>query len=283
MYCATFYGSFFLYRATPCNNGSYDATAGPVFSAKTAAAFAAVAAAASASAAASHNSSTGRAGTSINDVSSSTPQMCKANSTSTPFVAAKAPAAAAAANDKDDEDEDLENFSLSLRGEKRKRHHDRLSAACFVETGNGDSPSCAKSRRLRVSELNVSRYAEEFLELDTANKTRGKYGDVKIVRHRLDGMVYAVKITRNRIQRGGSTNQERAVMNEVFAHAAIVKHKHIVRYYNSWVENGRVYLQTEFCGGGTLADMIKIRKRQGRHFKERELRKLALSMAKALK
>ena len=151
--------------------------------------------------------------------------MCKANSTSTPFVMA----ADDKREDNDDED-DLEGFSLHLRGatgEKRKRH--RLSHhQPFVDC---DSPSAnpSKSRRLRVSELNVSRYAEEFLELDTANKTRGKYGDVKIVRHRLDGMVYAVKITRNRFG-GGSTNQERAVMNEIFAHAAIVKHKHIVRY-----------------------------------------------------
>lgn len=29
-------------------------------------------------------------------------------------------------------------------------------------------------------------------------------------------------------------------MNEVFAHAAIMKHKHVVRYYNSWVEKGQV-------------------------------------------
>ena len=49
------------------------------------------------------------------------------------------------------------------------------------------------------------------------------------------------------------------------------------------MENERVYLQTEFCGGGTLADLIKQKKKQGKHFKERELRKLALSMAKALK
>ncbi len=29
-------------------------------------------------------------------------------------------------------------------------------------------------------------------------------------------------------------------MNEVFAHAALIKHKHVVRYYNSWVEKGQV-------------------------------------------
>ena len=32
-------------------------------------------------------------------------------------------------------------------------------------------------------------------------------------------------------------------MNEVFAHAALMKHKHVVRYYNSWVEKGQVSSQ----------------------------------------
>ena len=53
-------------------------------------------------------------------------------------------------------------------------------------------------------------------------------------------------------------------MNEVFAHAALMKHKHIVRYYNSWVESGRVYIQNEYCEGGSLADVLKERKEQNR-------------------
>ena len=46
-------------------------------------------------------------------------------------------------------------------------------------------------------------------------------------------------------------------MNEVFAHSALIKHKHVVRYYNSWVENGRVYIQNEYCEGGSLAAKIE--------------------------
>ena len=45
-------------------------------------------------------------------------------------------------------------------------------------------------------------------------------------------------------------------MNEVFAHSALIKHKHVVRYYNSWVESGRVYIQNEFCEGGSLGNRI---------------------------
>jgi len=47
-------------------------------------------------------------------------------------------------------------------------------------------------KRIRVSDLHTPRYSEEFFELaDVAN---GQYGQVKIVRHRLDGMVYAIKV-----------------------------------------------------------------------------------------
>ena len=37
-----------------------------------------------------------------------------------------------------------------------------------------------------------------------------------------------------------NSHDEKMAMNEVFAHAALMKHKHVVRYYNSWVEKGQV-------------------------------------------
>lgn len=72
-------------------------------------------------------------------------------------------------------------------------------------------------------------------------------------------------------------------MNEVFAHAALMKHKHIVRYYNSWVESGRVYIQNEYCEGGSLADVLKERKEQNRYFSEAELKRILVHVAKGLR
>ena len=77
-------------------------------------------------------------------------------------------------------------------------------------------------------------------------------------------------------------------MNEVFAHSALIKHKHVVRYYNSWVENGRVYIQNEFCEGGALSsriDELRIAKQNTRakkEFPECELKKILLHAAKGL-
>ena len=71
-------------------------------------------------------------------------------------------------------------------------------------------------------------------------------------------------------------------MNEVFAHSALMKHKHVVRYYNSWVENGRIYIQNEFCEGGSLAAKIDELRQTGKRFSESELKKILLHVAKGL-
>ena len=38
-------------------------------------------------------------------------------------------------------------------------------------------------------------------------------------------------------------------MNEVYAHAVLGKHPHVVRYYSAWAENDHMYIQNEFCNG----------------------------------
>ena len=48
------------------------------------------------------------------------------------------------------------------------------------------------SKRLKVSDINISRYHEEFLELSEI--ASGVFGEVMVARHRLDGMVYAIKV-----------------------------------------------------------------------------------------
>ena len=82
----------------------------------------------------------------------------------------------------------------------------------------------------------VFRYQEEFLELSEI--ASGEFGVVKQARHRLDGIVYAVKVTKKSLRM--NSRDEKVAMNEVFAHAALIKHKNVVRYYNSWVEKGSV-------------------------------------------
>eukprot|EP00094_Tigriopus_californicus_P013889 TCALIF_13444-PA protein Name:"Similar to wee1-b Wee1-like protein kinase 1-B (Xenopus laevis)" AED:0.47 eAED:0.48 QI:0/0.25/0/0.6/0.75/0.8/5/0/449 len=129
-------------------------------------------------------------------------------------------------------------------------------------------PSKCKSGSVSTT----SRYDDEFMEIKQLGN--GSFGQVKIVRHRLDGCIYVVKIT--------GTTQDRAVMNEVFAHAALMKHKHIVRYYNSWIEKGRIFIQNEFCEGGSLDKLITKKVVGQKKFTENELKRILFHLSKGL-
>merc|ERR1719323_1187326 len=141
-----------------------------------------------------------------------------------------------------------------------------------------DRHSPLPTKRVRVSDINITRYQEEFLEL--AEIASGEFGVVKKARHRLDGMIYAIKVSKKAIRK--NSHDEKMAMNEVFAHAALMKHKHVVRYYNSWVENGAIYIQNEYCEGGSLQRKIEENRRTGTKFNESELRRILGHVAKGL-
>ena len=46
-------------------------------------------------------------------------------------------------------------------------------------------------------------------------------------------------------------------MNEVYAHAVLGKHQHVVRYYSAWAENDYMFIQNEYCNG-KCSSLIKI-------------------------
>ena len=108
----------------------------------------------------------------------------------------------------------------------------------------------------------------------------GEFGVVKKARHRLDGMVYAIKMTKKPLK--DNTRSEKTAMKEIFAGAAMMKHKHVVRYYNSWVEAGTVFIQNEFCDGGSLGSLIEAARAEGRVFSEAELRRMLRDIAAGL-
>jgi len=135
------------------------------------------------------------------------------------------------------------------------------------------------AKRLRVSDMSITRYQEEFLEI--AKVASGQFGMVVKARHKLDGIVYAIKITKKNLR--ANSLDERMAMNEVFAHAALMKNKYVVRYFNSWVERGQIYIQNEFCDGGSLDQKLADASQDGRVFSEEELHRLLLHIGKGLK
>lgn len=92
--------------------------------------------------------------------------------------------------------------------------------------------------------------------------------------------MYAIKMTKKPLK--DNSRSEQTAMREVFAGAAMMKHKHIVRYYNSWVEAGLVFIQNEFCDGGSLQALIDQQRQDGTHFREPEMRRMVVHIGKGL-
>jgi len=146
----------------------------------------------------------------------------------------------------------------------------------------------ASSKRVKVSDISITRYMEEFLEVEEISS--GDFGSIRKAHHRLDGIVYAVKVTKLRgvitstpkLTKKVNMSDEMVGMNEVFAHASLMNHKHVVTYYNSWVENGQVYIQSEYCEGGSLASQIEEFRKRRRFFTETELKKMVVDVTKGL-
>eukprot|EP00516_Mucochytrium_quahogii_P000512 CAMPEP_0203753266 /NCGR_PEP_ID=MMETSP0098-20131031/7057_1 /ASSEMBLY_ACC=CAM_ASM_000208 /TAXON_ID=96639 /ORGANISM=" , Strain NY0313808BC1" /LENGTH=602 /DNA_ID=CAMNT_0050643783 /DNA_START=488 /DNA_END=2296 /DNA_ORIENTATION=- len=111
-----------------------------------------------------------------------------------------------------------------------------------------------KDRKEAKIAKHFSRFQEEF-------ETRGvlgggTFGTVYLCKNRLDGCMYAVKVTKQRFK--GKADRER-VLKEVYALAALCnseENNHIVRYFSAFVEDGRLYIQTELCER-SLQDMIR--------------------------
>ncbi|CAK9029593.1 Wee1-like protein kinase (Wee1A kinase) [Durusdinium trenchii] len=99
-----------------------------------------------------------------------------------------------------------------------------------------------------------SRFKEEFEEQGILGG--GTFGTVYKCKNRLDGCMYAVKVTKQRFK--GRADRER-VLKEVYALSALCNaedNPHIVRYFSAFVEDGRLYIQTELCDM-SLQDMIR--------------------------
>ncbi|XP_050664678.1 wee1-like protein kinase [Leptidea sinapis] len=117
-------------------------------------------------------------------------------------------------------------------------------------TSQGNISPQQPAKRLRES--NISRYNVEFVELDVIGC--GQFGRVARCVNKLDGCVYALKRSLRPV--AGSA-EERAALTEVYAHAALGVHPHVVRYYSAWAEDDHMIIQNEFCDGGSLQQLLE--------------------------
>ncbi|XP_050420774.1 wee1-like protein kinase [Adelges cooleyi] len=101
-----------------------------------------------------------------------------------------------------------------------------------------------------IYDLQTSRFNEEF-RMDDFIATGG-FGEVYKCTNLMDGIAYAIKKTKKTVYK----SQEYFIRKEVYAHSVIGRHPNIVSYFTAWHERGHIYIQTEFCNGGTLERMI---------------------------
>uniref|UniRef100_A0A2K6TPR0 Wee1-like protein kinase n=1 Tax=Saimiri boliviensis boliviensis TaxID=39432 RepID=A0A2K6TPR0_SAIBB len=143
------------------------------------------------------------------------------------------------------------------------------------EEGKGGLPA----KRCVLRETNMaSRYEKEFLEVEKIGV--GEFGSVYKCIKRLDGCVYAIKRSMKTL---AELSSENLALHEVYAHAVLGHHPHVVRYYSSWVEDDHMIIQSEYCNGGSLQVAISENTKFHNHFQEPKLKDILLQISLGLK
>ncbi|ESO02569.1 hypothetical protein HELRODRAFT_106737 [Helobdella robusta] len=169
---------------------------------------------------------------------------------------------------------DLKNSHLRS-GTKRCR--EQVDSSPVNLDSSLDESNQQPQKKLALRSMNTSRFKKEFHMMSRIGD--GHFGSVFQCLNRLDGCTYAIK--RSNKQVVGSVFENNAI-NEVYAHAVLGKHPHIIGYYSSWVEQDRLFIQNEYCNGGSLSNVLRQDRLNNCVFSERQLSALLYQVSDGL-
>ena len=141
------------------------------------------------------------------------------------------------------------------------------------DESNAAAEATTSSSRRPATTVQLARYRLEFKEVALIGT--GGFSTVTRAVSRLDGATYAIKRTSRPLTTPGD---QKVALFEVQSMAVMAAHPHVVRYFGAWLEDDRLFIQLEFCSGGTLADKLA----SGSLMPSDALGKLMRSMALAL-
>ena len=99
--------------------------------------------------------------------------------------------------------------------------------------------------------LTTRSFMDDFCEQKEIG--RGSFGRVFSCRRKIDLCLYAVKEINNEFR---SERERERLLREIYALSTQGDNVHVVRYFNAWEQDDKLYIQTELCTG-SLKDVRK--------------------------
>ena len=152
------------------------------------------------------------------------------------------------------DDDDFDTSSVDSGDNNNRRRHSS-SSMDYLSLSPGGSDAKHQQQMMNVSAPPPSRFYSDFDVI--AELGNGSFGNVYKVLSRLDGCMYAIKVAHRPAK--GNADKDR-MLKEVYALAALSDQAdtatfHIVRYHQAWMEEQRLYIQTELCTTTLQAEM----------------------------